>query len=519
MKYTLTHFGSFIKFIKNKFYFSLLIFALLFTKQTFAQSTCPEVFFQNQSSTNSISSFPQIGVTTTNMQSLGSPSDPDSAQYPDAFPDKQYTYKVVFKVIRNNDKVRLTGDVGESEVMDRIRDLNLSFNEFNIFFKYGGIEYIDNTDLIGDRKFIDLMDDFYNPLGSLDAFSIFVLDGDIVTVNPDGTNNNIPGLGYMLGKVCFFNYFGITSTRIVNHEVGHNFYLKHDFTNYGDPISCEHVIRLNQHPTYNAGNTGDWVNDTPATKVWGISEYNITTGFYDGDDIDCNDDPSVPIQLRYYKTGFPKINNFMHWHAGNDLNSGYYFTQGQGKRMRWVIATDITANYGIYSPAEVDVKELYQPFEYDGIAGSAIVSVEDNGDGTASVCRQLVRKDRFQKGFDAEYLYMNNSPIAYSNPDELKEIIGMTGDYKVRINQVNHINTEIVSIPCTRGVICTNEPYVSGILISTEILGSMNITIEQLTKAQVNDPELFNNLMEKYYYILKKQTVSGAEIQKIIYKN
>lgn len=66
---------------------------------------------------------------------------PDERQYVDNYPDKQYVYKLVFKIIRDNYGNRITGFVGEAQAMNAIRDLNLSFNPFNIFFKYGGFEY------------------------------------------------------------------------------------------------------------------------------------------------------------------------------------------------------------------------------------------------------------------------------------------------------------------------------------------------------------------------------------------
>jgi hypothetical protein len=46
----------------------------------------------------------------------------------------------------------------------------------------------------------------------------------------------------------------------------------------------------------------------------------------------------------------------------------------------------------------------------------------------------------------------------------------------------------------------------------------MNITVKELNEIEVKDPELFNKLMEQYYYILKKYTSSGAIDQKVFYK-
>jgi hypothetical protein len=47
----------------------------------------------------------------------------------------------------------------------------------------------------------------------------------------------------------------------------------------------------------------------------------------------------------------------------------------------------------------------------------------------------------------------------------------------------------------------------------------MNVTVEELDEYEVKNPELYNNLMSQYYYILKKETISGAQVQQIFYKN
>lgn len=46
----------------------------------------------------------------------------------------------------------------------------------------------------------------------------------------------------------------------------------------------------------------------------------------------------------------------------------------------------------------------------------------------------------------------------------------------------------------------------------------MNITVDELDAIEVKDPELYNNLMSQYYYILKKETDSGAKMEEFFYK-
>ena len=51
------------------------------------------------------------------------------------------------------------------------------------------------------------------------------------------------------------------------------------------------------------------------------------------------------------------------------------------------------------------------------------------------------------------------------------------------------------------------------------VLGSMNITVKELNEIEVKDPELYDKLMEQYYYIMKKITTSGAKTEQTFFKN
>jgi hypothetical protein len=46
----------------------------------------------------------------------------------------------------------------------------------------------------------------------------------------------------------------------------------------------------------------------------------------------------------------------------------------------------------------------------------------------------------------------------------------------------------------------------------------MNITVEELTEIQVKDPNLYDNFLQHYYYIVRKETESGAKTQETFYK-
>ena len=63
------------------------------------------------------------------------------------------------------------------------------------------------------------------------------------------------------------------------------------------------------------------------------------------------------------------------------------------------------------------------------------------------------------------------------------------------ISQINQTESVLVPLSCSRGLECVIENYVGGIIFSTEILGSMNLTVNHLSEIQVKDP----NYMSKYW--------------------
>lgn len=88
---------------------------------------------------------------------------------------------------------------------------------------------------------------------------------------------------------------------------------------------------------------------------------------------------------------------------------------------------------------------------------------------------------------------MDGSQLDISIPNDLKVIEERTSDYQVEIAQIAQGIKETVPVICTRGVICSDEPFMSGIIYSTQVLVSMNLTVQQLTEIQVKNPEYATN--------------------------
>lgn len=422
----------------------MLFFILFISNQIYSQNGfCREVTNPNLQITNFSNTTPSVQPQTSNPTSTL--SDPDTNQYPDFDPSRQYVYKVIFHIFRDDNGVRATTIIGEADVMNVIRDLNLNYNQFNIFFKYGGYDFVDNTSLTGNVQSTQLMPTFGFMLNN-HTFQINILDGNILDYDENGNIVNVPGVGFRYSTIAFFSHDALSSTRIATHEIGHCLNLFHDFKAYSTPgiLYSENVIRDQLGIGYNATSGGDKIHDTPATKIWDEDQYNAL-GIYEGDDIDLNYALISTSIDRLYKTEFPRKNNIMHVHSGLDYTMGYFFSPGQGKRMRWSIGTDIVNHYGIWELAEVNWKELYQPFETKLIAGDAIVTITPNQDGTgAEVCRNRLHIDRFQKGFNQKFINLDGSAITVSGPDDLVEL-DRTFDYALKIEQYN---TEIyVEIP------------------------------------------------------------------------
>jgi len=450
---------------------------------------------------------------------------PDGVTYPDEFPGRIYVYKLVFHVVRNSIGVRQSGNIGEEQVMNIVRDLNLKYKQFGIFFKYKGFDYIDDSNLVGDFWGTQL--DETGPFGSYisnDKFHITILDGSILGYDENSNVVPTPGLGFRYSTVAFLNYEGATSTRIPAHEIGHCFNLYHDFRNYGSIDSSEKVTRNSNTEGYNANFAGYGVYDTPASRAWSFNTNNYSSdGYYIGEDLDYNVALPETDYERFFRNYPPRINNLMHVHEGQDIAIPYQLSQGQGKRIRWSIALDATNNYGIWSLAKTKSAELYQPFETVYLPGINAITVDDNNDGTATVCYPRIIRNRFQKGLN--YVFENaftNTPeenpvFDQGSPNDLKEI-DRDFDFNIKVLDIDANEKILFPIDCNRMLICVIEEYISGRLLSTQVLGSMNLTIQELNQIQVKDPNLYNSLMNEYYYILKKMTSTGAIVQKVFYK-
>ena len=208
-------------------------------------------------------------------------------------------------------------------------------------------------------------------------------------------------------------------------------------------------------------------------------------------------------------------------HSALNNTCSWNFTQGQVTRMRNYIRTN-TTNYGYLlgtDSARTDLTELYEPFDTQVILGD-IISTEDQPDnGGAWVCRSQKLRLRFQPGFKQIFHGVTDGPITQNEDQQFNYNNSFDHGIGVEIPSIsNHITEGIGVISSITSLSCGFEPYVSGTVYSTAVLGSMNITVKELNEIEAKDPELYNKLMEQYYYILKKITASGAQTEQTFYK-
>lgn len=432
-------------------------------------------------------------------------------------------------------------DIGEVAVMDAVKNLNVAYNQFYVYFKYRGFkniysnEYIDirtpgNTVSPSLPTQYDLNNfSLQNNYQSDEAINIYVVRNFFQIVN--GIETTLPGFAISLFNANVSNNMPnifITAeylrSGVLAHEMGHIFGAEH--TNKSGvgltpPTTavCEYVNRAEDGPDpYNAFYAGDGNVDTNASP----SEYEDAdvdaNGVYIGDQRDCSG-VIDGTEGELYRTHLVPIKNFMNVNRVEDIRFMGEFTYDQGVRFR-----NIIDNPFVNSPMpfyETTVESLYEPFEIRStVELGAVLSVEDQpSEGGAIVCRQQQYDLRFQKGFD--YSFTNTTP------DNLTADIDTQFNYSILPHHTITVLVRQVDLTATRDVrspinkvdrICFFESYVSGVILSSQILGSMNITVEYLDAVRVKDPDLYNSLMEQYYYILKKQTVSGAIKETVFYK-
>ena len=174
-----------------------------------------------------------------------------------------------------------------------IADLNIMYNNANIFFKYKGYDYINST------RFYEIYghacesnpdpNDVDGDSGSCALYNF--LDDNPQYENDEAINFYIPKNTIGFGGTAKFEsfraivdsyYFGNTGRKTTEHEMGHLLKLEHPHTGWLNETSCEHVTRdpndvcdpnFPEIPCFNAKSSGDRVVDTAAVPDFRREHY------------------------------------------------------------------------------------------------------------------------------------------------------------------------------------------------------------------------------------------------------
>jgi hypothetical protein len=448
-----------------------------------------------------------------------------------------YVLNVHFTLIKNGDATYPfyfqnyldTPEQIENKFLHCIKMLNIKFNPYNLYFKYTGFQEKRNDLFTYANPFTSASGTYPNGRwNELDEFKeenainfyfVTALQGDIASETILGGKDVVLDTSILLDGSNYETFLD----NYLYHTIGHCLSLYHTYhlgyhylpdnllyySSY-----AEHVTRDEMNPDYNATYAGDEVTDTPAQPFLSENNFGYNCGVYIGN-----------AQLNHWNETYPSdiTRNYMNClgFGTPPLCNDFNFTSGQIDRMRNYISTN-TTNYGYLlgtDSARTDVSALYEPFDAQVIVGEQVSAVDQPENGGAYVCREQLYRLRFQPGFKQVFSNITNGPITQTQDQQFNYTNGFDHGVGVEIPSLSNQILNVGIISSITGLSCGFEPYISGTVYSMEVLGSMNISVKELNEIEAKDPELYNKLMEQYYYILKKITTSGAKTEQTFYKN
>lgn len=422
----------------------------------------------------------------------------------------------------------------ELKALDLVGALNLYFNSANIFFKYKGYNNINDSsflDISGNN--ITTLSNSYGNSNQIDVFICEKINSNVNTAGTTYTWTN-SSTGEISKKVIALRYDFLPIFNSLNptrsdfkyytsvHEMGHYLGLYHPHQRWKYNASNE-LIPVRDNVTdcealeENLDNSqwdilGDFIQDTNPDRVqkqYGLNYYTNNCSIFWGNYQDNSCGNSINQTLFN-----PSTDNIMAYY--HSCRSG--FSSNQYDFMRAFIADE--SDGGFLTSKLNTVESLYQPFEIINVEGD-VAYVTDNvaGDGMATVCRGILRRHRFQKGFDYSFSGTTKPDPSSTKKNEIPLIENNTYAFDVTIHQIDNNKKETIEVICTRDLVCKEEAYTGGKKTTTSNLGGGEVTVKILSSQEVSDPDLIKNLEPQKYHIIKKTTESGATFQKTIYKN
>lgn len=419
------------------------------------------------------------------------------------------------------EQTEINRGINESNYLEAIAYLNIHYNQFNIFFKYIGFEYVEDLG--------DIFNNEYFP----DRINFRIID------NIGGAAAGFPNpLDIQITYQAFTNEED--KQFLIAHEAGHILGLAHtngetDNTNndFTTPLLCnanqitegtfpsfsslhnENVTRDPSNPNYNADIAGDFVIDTPASYF----EPNL-----------CVDTSSGTPTLQYLfsnevvdfvNTPYEEVaaDNFMTSISGDRIEFHEFitlFTSGQGVRMRETIE-----NEAVLQPLLTIVSSLYEPY-----SGSYYFAGPNNPND----------RPLFQPGFDYKFVSAGGQTPSgyqvYNTPSDYDDI-SFVYDSNVIINEIDRFSLDLDNIthPNRSAIVIeqledqprkcyhnVNRGASNGKIIKfNDNIFNHNYTITEQDSLHINQPTLIQNL-ENGLYIIEKNYDDGKQEQNTILK-
>jgi len=398
-----------------------------------------------------------------------------------------------------NDELGTTEVLTESDVLLAVANLNLVYNEFNIFFKYKGLDHIISDDfyILGNNI------EFYNLVG-------FAEDNDYIEENSfnvfvPSAIDEYAGIAQDYNKTRIgVSIDRLTDSYVMAHEIGHCFDLIHTFYAH-DNISgqCERVTRDVNDSDYNATTHGDRVADTAACS----ENYSAENCLYTDDKTDC-----VGTDYEIFERDVRSFMGYRH----NECRVS--FTYGQKIRMREAITYDELGNF---TEAQTTIASLYEPYKGEYYLGGPALPES--------------AKPLFQPGFDYSFIECrcaNNDnsncsqPTAYDDLSfqNLHTIISVYSKYDTQYNDMTHPNHTAILIDQldtgqTRKCYDNYNQAPSGGSLTkfNDGVFNANVTITPQDSTAINNPNLIDDL-DIGLYKIEKNYNDGATQETVIIK-
>ena len=449
----------------------------------------------------------------------------------------------------------------QNTVLTAVANLNIEYNQYNIFFKYRGFgafnsdtqpHYYFTEEIVLDPCRV-LLDENDNPVIDPEGFSDlhlceidYLLDyaKSIDKWKEDAFNvyvvNSSPNFAAAASNLYTDSYLirSVLNTPVFIHEIGHNFNLQHTFKNFNKPnlavYSCEHVTRdvnLQCDPTdlsipcFNAFDAADFIIDTAAVPDF-YSEYCHANGL----PLDCGQNPFYNVvdcgyvgsnsdcQGSLYNIFDSDVQNYMAYTLNSCRNN---FSIGQAIFMRESIDWDPAVSF---SPAETTISSLYEPY-----TGEYYVAGPDPDPHTLPL---------FQPGFD--YVFQScscDNQDTYdceNGPCEFEEnafqnnlvIVDTFDKYESNYNSITHPNHssiyigQLSQIGKRRCYDNWNRAAMSGSLTQfNDGVFNNNITVTPQDSTNINNSNFIDNLQPGLYKIEKNYNDGSSQEAVILKEN